>query len=607
MKDMASSLLAKTTGIFLLVILSISTLLSGIGIYFADENGLYEGVNSYYNTYSCRRITESYAYKVADRYNYEDRTFDDFLGTYSEFNTNFSYKITDRENPEHVLAQNFEPRSTGYYGEYEYDEYIIKAYVENPITARDDYYMPYRLFEFVYPLKYIVVLVFTVGAILIVFDLIFLFCAAGHKRGREGITLNAQDRIPLDLYLAGAATAFILIGFVAVEPIRHFSMTSASIVFLLLLAEGFILLGTLMTLAARLKAGRWWKNTIIYNLLRVIWKFVKKIKIFVSAVIHAVPMVWRAGAAGIAVLAIDTLLGKTLPGFIFRLVILFFLLRTAAGLKRLKIAGERLASGNIDNKINLGNLHGELRRHGENLNSIGEGMAIAVEQKMKSERFKTELITNVSHDIKTPLTSIINYVDLLKKEHSPEQEAEYLEVLDRQSRRLKKLTEDIVEASKASTGNISVNLDKTNIAEIVLQSVGEYEDRIINGSLDIVTSLPEDELYVLADGRLLWRVLDNLMNNVCKYSQQGTRVYIEAKKIKGEAVITIKNISRDKLNIDIEELMDRFVRGDSARNSEGSGLGLNIAKSLVELQKGSFGISVDGDLFKVEIRFKSIS
>ena len=247
-------------------------------------------------------------------------------------------------------------------------------------------------------------------------------------------------------------------------------------------------------------------------------------------------------------------------------------------------------------------MYWEFRSHGENLNSIATGMAIAVNQKMKSERLKTELITNVSHDIKTPLTSIVSYVDLLRRPESTEAErAEYLEVLARQSARLKKLTEDLVEASKASTGNIQVNLVPTSVEEIVNQAVAEYAERLEAGRLEPIVHLSDRSLSALADGRLLWRVLDNLLNNVGKYALAGTRVYLDAKAEGETVVISVKNVSRDPLNVSEEELMERFVRGDASRTTEGSGLGLNIAKSLTELQKGTFRITIDGDLFKAEV------
>ena len=274
-----------------------------------------------------------------------------------------------------------------------------------------------------------------------------------------------------------------------------------------------------------------------------------------------------------------------------------------ASLQKLRKAGQHLAAGEVDYQVDIRRMVRPLAQHGQNLNAIGQGMTIAVEQRMKSERLKAELITNVSHDIKTPLTSIVNYVDLLQKKHTPQQEQEYLSVLARQSQRLKKLTEDLVEASKASTGNIQVELVPTNVNEILNQAAAEYGERLHAGRLELVVSLPEPPVTILADGRLLWRAVDNLLSNVVKYALAGTRVYLDAVLQADQVIISVKNISRDSLNVSAEELMERFVRGDSSRNTEGSGLGLNIAKSLTELQHGRLTLSIDGDLFKAELSF----
>ncbi|MDE6108283.1 MAG: HAMP domain-containing histidine kinase, partial [Oscillospiraceae bacterium] len=228
----------------------------------------------------------------------------------------------------------------------------------------------------------------------------------------------------------------------------------------------------------------------------------------------------------------------------------------------------------------------------------------AVDERLKSERFKAELITNVSHDLKTPLTSIINYVDLLKKEDIQEEKArEYIEVLDRKSQRLKKLTEDLVEASKASTGTLTVNAERLGVVQLVEQALGEYSAKFENAGLTLVSTLPPEEVYVRADGRHLWRILDNLMGNCVKYALSGTRVYLEVVKWDGNVIFSLKNISANQLNVPPEELMERFVRGDESRTTEGSGLGLSIARSLTDLQGGTFRLSIDGDLFKAAVSF----
>ena len=276
-------------------------------------------------------------------------------------------------------------------------------------------------------------------------------------------------------------------------------------------------------------------------------------------------------------------------------------------MKRLQAGGKKLAEGELDYRVDTRRMYWDFKKHGENLNSISEGMTKAVDEKMKSERFKTELITNVSHDIKTPLTSIINYVDLIKKEETENKTmAEYIDVLDRQSKRLKKLIEDLVEASKASTGNMQVDMQVTSVGVVLTQAAGEYEDRMNDKQLELILNQPQEDIYIMADGRLLWRVFDNLLSNICKYAQSGTRVYLNLDNIGGKAVITFRNISAYPLNMTSEELMERFTRGDSSRHTEGSGLGLSIAKSLTELQRGDMDIYTDGDLFKVVLMFGQI-
>ena len=228
----------------------------------------------------------------------------------------------------------------------------------------------------------------------------------------------------------------------------------------------------------------------------------------------------------------------------------------------------------------------------------------AVDARTRSERLKAELITNVSHDIKTPLTSIVNYVDLLQKTDITDPTAqEYIAVLERQAMRLRKLTEDLVEASKAATGNIAVNFAPTDLNVLLSQVCGEYEQRLGEKHLQPVLTLAEDAPHILADGQLLWRVLDNLMSNVCKYAMPGTRVYLATELSGHRAAVTVKNISQYPLSVSGEELTERFVRGDSSRSTEGSGLGLSIAASLTELQRGQFSLVVDGDLFKAQMTF----
>ena len=473
-----------------------------------------------------------------------------------------------------------------------------------------------------------------VGAVGTLACLVFAFVSAGRRKGREGASLNAVDRLPLDLYAAicWAAVFGLLLAVVAVadnmtDNTWPFLVTRNGVMFAVTVAicayTGILIaLAPFLSFATRLKVGGgiWWRNTLICWVCRLCWRVIKWCWILVKRfcgwvwyMTKKIPIVPRTAIIMAAILFFNFLLmvwnmnvyGDAFVWFLFFILSLVIFLAACFGawqMKSLKAAGERMAKGNIDEKIDTKYMYWEFKHHAKNLNSIGDGMAAAVEQRMKSERLKTELITNVSHDIKTPLTSIVNYVDLLQKPHTPEQEAEYLEVLDRQSKRLKKLTEDLVEASKASTGNMNVNIVRTNTREIIEQSLAEYGRRMEQGNLSVIVKISEEPPQAMADGRLLWRVLDNLFNNVVKYALPGTRVYITSELDGGDAVISVKNISRDPLNISAEEIMERFVRGDSSRHTEGSGLGLNIAQSLVNLMHGRFSLSVDGDLFKAEIR-----
>ena len=325
-----------------------------------------------------------------------------------------------------------------------------------------------------------------------------------------------------------------------------------------------------------------------------------------------IPFAWRT-AIGVPVVGLIILffaIGAYAQGGVYLillavgcLAVYVLCLYAAYAIRVLQKSGEELSRGNLSYKTDTRKLRSVFREQAENLNAIGDGMEAAVAEKMKSEHFKTELITNVSHDIKTPLTSIINYADLLSKEELSGKAREYTEILLRQSARLKKLTEDLVEASKATTGNLSCNPERLSVCQIVRQSLGEYEERLEAAGLQVRTTIPEGDLYAMVDGRLLWRVLENLYSNATKYALSGTRVYLVVTEDDGRVCVSMKNISREPLTMDGEELTERFVKGDASRSSEGSGLGLNIARSLVELQHGTFRVTCDGDLFRCDISF----
>lgn len=440
----------------------------------------------------------------------------------------------------------------------------------------------------------------------VLFVVLTLFCffwqmaAAGHWQGFEGIHLTWFDKIPLDLM----AVVFMLpIGFF----IGYFNYASSIAVALWGAAVLNCVFLFLITFVTRCKAGTVLKNNVIWYAIRLLWRILKAIGRWIGHLVRSIPIIWRTAlvilAAFIFALAIGSNMSVlSLPMLLLYLLLAVFALYIAIGFATLQRGSKALAEGDYSKPVDTRFLRGDLKRCGENLNKVQQGVQRAVDERLRSERMKTELITNVSHDIKTPLTSIVNYVDLLKKEDSDNPKAqEYLEVLDRQSKRLKKLTEDLVEASKASSGVIPVDCQPTNVNVLLSQLEGEYEERLQKAELTMIVHPAAGDPVVLADGKLLSRVMDNLMNNIGKYAMPGTRVYAAAAADEKESTISIKNVSRNELNVSADELMERFVRGDSSRHTEGSGLGLSIAKSLVELQGGRFELSIDGDLFRADI------
>ena len=429
--------------------------------------------------------------------------------------------------------------------------------------------------------------------------LCFTLASAGHWQGHEGIHLTWFDKIPVDLWIAGFVLALAVLG----EPIFYvffYNVAAAAVLVLL-----FYLF--LPAFTAQCKAGTVLKGSVIAWVLHLLWRIVR----WLGYVLRNVPLVWKTALAVAALLAFDVFCVANHWDEEYLVVLLvvnllagLFLLYLAIGLRTLQKGGQALADGSYESVVDTKYLFGDFRRHGENLNAIQQGVQKAVEQQMRSERMKTELITNVSHDIKTPLTSIVNYVDLLKKEEIDNPTArEYIDVLDRQSGRLRRLTEDLVEASKAATGNIPVTLTDTDVNVFLSQAAGEYGQRLAENNIEPVLTLDETEPHILADGKLLWRVLDNLLGNVCKYAMPGTRVYLSSETVGRQVCITVKNVSRYPLNVSADELTERFVRGDASRSTEGSGLGLSIAMGLTHLQKGQFRLSVDGDLFKARLTF----
>ncbi len=498
-----------------------------------------------------------------------------------------------------------------------YRVYAITGYYTAVSVASGNADKYLELFTYAYELRYVSIVVLVVSLILEAFVFVFLLSAAGHHGETGELRPSFIDKIPFDLYTA--LTVFAGIFLIAAMAEVSYSNT-AMLVVVLIAALGVIaaLISLLwcMSLAVRIKLGTTIKSCIIYRVGAWCLRLIKKVFYMFKDGLKAIPMFPRAVLVIAAILFVEFLwiaIAGTSPGkqlfgwFIERAVLVLATLYALLSMKQLLEAGQRIAKGELDCKVDTSRLRGLFKEHGEDLNSITDGMNRAVGERMKSERFRTELITNVSHDIKTPLTSIINYVDLLEKEQ-PENEKmrEYLEVLDRQSAKLKKLIDDLLEASKASSGSLSVNLTECELGILLDQMAGEYSEKLSAAGLELILTKPEEPVKVMADGRHMWRIFDNLLNNICKYAQRGTRVYLDLTADALKATVTFRNISATRLNISGDELTERFVRGDSSRNTEGSGLGLSIAQSLAQLQKGTLDITVDGDLFKVVLSFDRI-
>lgn len=441
-------------------------------------------------------------------------------------------------------------------------------------------------------------------AALALFFFCFLMASAGHWAGHEGIHLTWLDKIPADVWLLVLLCTF----FIGWEELYY----EWGRVFFYAALVPLVLL-FLCAFAAQCKAGTVLRGALIGRIARFLWRIARSLFLGLWRIARNLPLLWKTALVMAGVFFLEMLF--VLAGYgsvdgifvIMKAVELLAALYIALNLRTLQKGGEKLARGDFSSPIDTRYLIGDFKRYGQELNDVQSGLEQAVQEQMKAEHLKTELITNVSHDIKTPLTSIVNYVDLLKKEDMPSPAArEYIAVLDRQSHRLKKLTEDLVEASKASSGALNVELQPTDVNVLLSQIEGEYQERLAACHLTLVTQPPAPGTMIQADSRLLSRVMDNLVSNVCKYAMENTRVYVTAAVRDGQAVISFKNVSRDELNISPDELMERFVRGDASRHSEGSGLGLSIARSLVQLQGGTFALSIDADLFRADIVFPLI-
>ena len=526
---------------------------------------------------------------------------------------------------------------------------IVNTALKDGLPEQDEIAMIVFAISTLYSVRRAVLPIGIAAAVIALICFISLMATAAHRPRTEELFGSPFEKFPLDLafiiYVIAAAIVFGLI----VDGLGGPDWLLVIVVCAVLIVFDCVLLGLLIELAARAKRHTLLSTGMFYNLFRVIGKGLRKAGAGLADFGHHLPLIRKTVLIIIGVTVLEAVMfgvfviGAWEPecflvfAVIEKIIVIPIVITAVISMRKLQKGGQALAAGDLAYHTDTSRMLWDLKEHGENLNNIAGGMAIAVEERKKSERMKTELITNVSHDIKTPLTSVINYATLIGEEAAEcgraaeaaelagdaadgmvscdrerrEKLAEYSEVLVRQSDRLKRLLEDLVEASKAQSGTLDVNLMPCDAGVFLTQADGEYEEKMRAAALSLVVKQPDHPVMIMADGRRMWRIFDNLMNNVCKYAQPDTRVYLSleeqaAEDGNAEAVIILKNTSRDPLDMTEEELMERFVRGDEARSTDGNGLGLSIAKSLAELQGGSLHLEIDGDLFKAVLRFPAI-
>ena len=533
---------------------------------------------------------------------------------YDPLTSNIYFKLTDKDTGEILFStgalnkDDYSGKASAYYqqdmttslNDGSEVTVVYQAYLKSPLAPRDSALYVMTWVERLISARYLLIVLAILLLAVCLFLFIFLLCAMGHKEGVDGIYQCWLNKIPLDLFLA--LLALLLLAWASfLGDIWYIDFW-----YYILLAFGTaaLALTLVLSVAGRAKAPGFFRNTVIYKLFLLIFRTLGRI-----------PMVWGTMLIWVCWCFVDLYFtfsnsyyyDSLLPAFwvISRAVLTIVILYLASSLRLLQKEGQAIADGQTDYKGKpIPRWLPALKKHEENLQSIQLGIQKAVDEQTRAERMKTELITNVSHDIKTPLTSIVNYVDLLEKEDiQPEKAKEYVDVLNRQAARLKKLTEDLVEASKASSGSLPVHLAPTDVNVLLSQLAGDYLEKLEAAQLEPIFRPAPSQPVIQADGQLLSRVLGNLFSNICKYAMPGTRVYFESAADENTVSLTFKNISKYELNIPAEELMARFVRGDRSRHTEGSGLGLSIAQSLTELQGGTFRLEIDGDLFKAVVTF----
>lgn len=575
-------------------------------------------------------MLNEYAWNISEYFDYMDQEDAEEHAEllYGNTNANFTVRqngkvIYEMENWTGAAAKSFE-FDYEFYDDYDESDtsdtvhaYTVTCFIPEDYVYADELAFMEEVFDFWMTVRYGIFATLSVSVVAAVILFVIAVKCTGTKQEDGRLRLRRIDRVPLDLYIA----IMLCLGMIALAMLDGMSYgnyqygfwAAAEYVLMNLLLAAWTVVVTALLLQfagscrVRARNGHMWRNSLCYRLVAFLRKWFRYFRGNTSLLVKGILIFCGIGFLEFAV-TMGCWYGSEGTWIVLflleKLVLLFVLCVALVNMKKLKEAGKKIAAGDLKYQTDTGHMLWEFREFGGTLNQISDGMQRAVEEQMKSERFRTELITNVSHDIKTPLTSIINYVDLLSREEQDNPNTrEYLEVLERQSARLKKLIEDLIEASKASSGTLGVQWEDCQVGVMLTQAAGEYEERLQKNELELILHQPEEPMVIRADGRHLWRVFDNLLNNVTKYAQPGTRVYLDLERQENQLTVIFRNTSRYALHMTGEELVQRFTRGDSSRNTEGSGLGLSIAQSLTELMGGGFRIVVDGDLFKVVLTF----
>ena len=523
-----------------------------------------------------------------------------------DVNNNHTFYI-DKDTNE--LCWNYKPESN-YFKEY---EIILTGKVDtslNPLLSFE-----IKSLTLAYSIKYYIYPICVISLLIMIALFIALMWSAGRRSEDEQFHNSVLFVLPFDILLLISAGFICLSAVGAIREVWRYELINY-LLFLGILSEVIFLI-ICMEFTNRVKTKKLLDTCLLFRLFAFIFNILLFIPKELFKVLRNIIDGIRKYSIVKKVLFILLIYeifefnlfepSDVLGVWVFKAIIIIpLVLYITISFKKIEDGVDRMSNGDFDSKIDNKHLHGSFKKLSKQINNLSSGMSKAVNEKVKSEKMKTELITNVTHDIKTPLTSIINYTDLISKEKTNKKVKEYSEVLLRQSNKLKRLIDDLVEVSKASTGNLDVELVDSDITTLLSQVEGEYSDKLNQSSLSIVINYPTEPIMIKADPRRMWRIFDNLMNNICKYSQSDTRVYLSCEKKDDYACIYFKNTSKDSLNIDPKELRERFVRGESSRNTDGNGLGLSIVESLTELQGGKFDIKIDGDLFKAILKFPII-